>query len=145
MKMMYGNTPVKNLRITTYETNTNDATMFASDLQAGVTGYARGQKIVGTGKAFSFATYGGSMTNESSVVPAVINTIQIGSTDYPVRMILPMNEMVSHDFTTAQDIAEITIDGVVYPITVSVQNNELFIACEKTITIQLFIGRDEYA
>ena len=144
MKMIYNGTPVNSLKVKHYELSTNDATLKPSDMQAGVTAYAKGQKVTGTGKCFSFALYGGSSTNESNIIPTVINTIQIGSTDYPVRMTLPMNRMVSHDFTVAQTVAEVTIDGVVYPMIVSVQNGEFLITCEKTITVQLFIGKDEY-
>lgn len=145
MKMFYGKTPIQSLNIRHYEMDTNSATMVPSDLQAGVTAFAKGKKITGTGKCFSFAIYGRSKTNESNIVPTIINIIQIGSVDYPIRMTLPMNDMVSHDFTTAQSVAEVTIDGEVYPIIVSVQNGELSIVCEQTISIQLFIGRDEYA
>jgi hypothetical protein len=144
MKLMYGNTPVKSLNIHTYEKDTNDATMIASDLQAGVTAYARGQKITGTGKTFSFASYGTWFTNESNIVPTSINVIQIGSIEHPVRMTIPFQNMKIHNFAVAQKMAEVTIDGVNYPMIVSVQNNEFVITCDKTVEIQLFIGKDEY-
>lgn len=145
MRMIYGNTPVKTMNVRHYEISTNDCNVVPSDLQAGVTCFAKGQKITGTGKAFSFATYGNWFTNESVFIPTVINTIQIGSLNYPVRMTVPMNDMVSHDFTTAQKMAEVIIDGVAYPMVVSVQNGEFIITCDKTIEIELFMGRDEYA
>lgn len=144
MKMFYKGTPVKSLNIKHYEVSTNDATLKASDLQSGVTAYAKGKKVTGTGKAFSFASYGSWFTNESIFIPATINVIQIGSVEYPVKMTVPMNSMYSYDFTTSQEVAEVTIDGVVYPISVSVQNGEFLAACEKTINIELFYGKDEY-
>lgn len=144
MKMIYNNVPVKSMRVHNFDVNSNDATMIASDLQSGVVGYARGKKVVGTGKCFSFASYGNWMTNESYFVPMTVNTVQIGSLEYPIKMTVPMNSMVSHDFTTAQKMAEVVIDGVSYPMTVSVQNNEFIVTCEKTINIQLFLGKDEY-
>lgn len=144
MKMFYGGTPVNSLKVKHYEMNTNSATVQPSDLQAGVTCFARGQKVTGTGKAFAFAMYGGWFTNESNIVPTSINVIQIGSTEYPVKMTIPFQNMKNHDFTIEQKMAEITIDGVVYPMIVSVQNGEFIIACDKTVEIQLFIGKDEY-
>ncbi len=144
MKMIYNGTPVNSMKVKHYELSTNDATLKPSDMQAGVTAYAKGRKVTGTGKAFSFATYGKWKTNESNIIPMVINTIQIGCTDYPVRMIVPMNSMIVHDFTIPQTMAEVTIDGVVYPMIVSVQDGEFLISCEKTINLQLFMGKDEY-
>lgn len=144
MKMFLGNTPMNSLNIHHFEMDTNDATLLASDLQTGVTAYARGQKVTGTGKCFSFATYGDWMTNESDFVPTIINTIQIGSVDYPVRMTAKMMDMRNYDFSTPKEVAEVIVNGVVYPISVSVQDGELLITCEKTINIQLFIGKDEY-
>lgn len=142
---MYGNVPVKSMNVHSYEMDTNDATLRASDMQAGVTAYAKGKKIVGTGKAFSFAMYGKWNTNLPIDVPETINTVQIGSLDYSVRMVVGMNSMSALDFSTEINVAEVTIDNVVYPITVSVQNGMLTFACDKTINIQIFYGRDEYA
>lgn len=144
MKMYYGNTPVNSLNINYFERDTNDCDMVASDLQAGKTAVARGQKITGTGKCFSFATYGDWTTNISDIIPMMINVVHVGSVDYPVKMTDTLNNTKFYDFSVAQQVAEITIDGVVYPITISVQNDELMIACEKTINLQLFMGKDEY-
>lgn len=144
MKMMYGNTPIKSLNVKYFEMDTNDCTMVASDLQAGVTAVARGQKITGTGKAFSFASYGRWTTNISNFIPMDINTVQIGSMDYPVRMTISINGSHSCDFSTPQEVAEVIVDGTAYPMTVSVQNEEFLVTCEKTINIQFFIGKDEY-
>ena len=144
MKMIYGGTPVKKVNISHYEMNTNDCTATPSDLQAGVTCVSKGRKITGTGKAFSFAMYGTWLTNESTFVPMNINTIQISSTDYPVRMTAPMNIVRSYDFSTSQEVAEVIIDNVAYPMYVSVQDGKLLVSCEKTINIELFYGKDEY-
>lgn len=141
MKLMLGNTPVKKMMI---HNDTQDATMVASDLQAGVTCYAKGQKVTGTGKAFSFATYGSWKTNRPNFIPTIINTMQVGSIDYPIRMTISMTEMPYVDFSVVQNIAEVTLDGVIYPITVSINNGMLTVACEKTINIELFLGKDEY-
>lgn len=144
MKMMYGGTPVKALNINHYEISTNDCDMVASDLQAGKTAVARGRKITGTGKAFSFATYGEWRTNESDIVPTVVNVVHIGSLEYPVRMTAKLENTMYYDFTTPQEVAEVVIDGIAYPMTVSVQNGEFLVSCEKTISIELFFGKDEY-
>ncbi len=144
MKMFYNGAPIKSLNIKHYEMDTNDCDMIASDLQAGKTAVAKGRKVTGTGKSFSFATYGGWLTNESDFIPTAINTVLIGSVDYPVTMTVPMNEIRFYDFSSPQKVAEVLIDGITYPITLSVQNGEFLIACEKTINIELFIGKDEY-
>ena len=142
---MYGSVPVKSLNVHHFEMDTNDASLQPSDMQAGVTAYARGQKITGTGKCFSFASYGAWETNSSDIVPTTINVIHVGSTDYLVRMKAPLGDITHYDFSVAQEVAEVSVDGVVYPITVSVQNGEFIINCEKTIFLELFIGKDEYA
>lgn len=144
MKMFYGNIPVNSMKIKHYEVSTNDATVQASDLQSGITCYARGKKVIGTGKAFSFASYGLWETNQSDIIPTTINVVHIGCTDYPVKMIAPMNEMIHYDFSITQKIADVIIDGISYPMTILIQNGELFVSCEKTIGLQLFIGKDEY-
>ena len=141
---MYGNTPVKSLNINYFEQNTNDATLVPSDLQAGVTAYAKGQKVTGTGKCFEFASYGTWMTNAPLVVPTIINAIQIGSADYPVRTIVPVYNTTQLDFSISQTIAEVVIDNVIYPISVSVQNGMLTVSCEHTIDIELFYGKDRH-
>jgi hypothetical protein len=48
------------------------------------------------------------------------------------------------DFSTPQKIAEVTIDGTIYPLKVSVQNQMLVISCDRTIDVQLFYGKDNY-
>lgn len=144
MKMYYGNVPIKSMNIKHYEMDTNDATVLSSDLQSGVTCYARGQKITGTGKSFEFASYGNGVTNVPYFVPDIINVVQIGSVQYPVKMTVQFVDMKMHDFSIEQKMAEVTIDGVVYPITVSFQNGLFTVACEKTINIELFYGRDRY-
>jgi hypothetical protein len=139
MKMFYNGTPIKSLNIKHYEVSTNDCTAIPSDLQSGVTCVAKGKKITGTGKSFSFASYGRWTTNISNFIPMDINTIQIGSMDYPVRMTVSINDSHSCDFSTPQEVAEVIVDGTAYPMTVSVQNGEFLVTCEKTISIQLFM------
>lgn len=144
MKLVYGNTPVKSLNINYFEQNTNDCDMIASDLQSGKTAVARGEKITGTGKSFEFAFYGRGMTNIPLIIPALINVIYIGSTTYPIKTIVSVFDTTLLDFSMPQTIAEIDIDGTKYPLTVSVQHNMLTIACEHTIDIELFYGKDRY-
>lgn len=142
MKLMKGGMPIKKTMI---HNDTQDATMVASDLQAGVTAYSKGQKIVGTGKCFSFAIYGSMYTNRPWIIPTTINIIEIGCSTNPVQLSKELNSMVNVNFTEPQDVASIVIDGVSYPITVSVVNNKLTISCEKSVKLQVFYGKDEYA
>lgn len=144
MKMIYGGVPVNSMKVKHYELNTNDCDMIASDLQAGKTAVARGKKITGTGKAFSFASYGKWSTNFPNFVPTAINTIQISSTQHPIRMTIPFKDMKNHDFSTAQIMAEVTIDNIAYPMRVSVVDGLFDVICDKTIDIELFFGKDEY-
>ena len=142
--MIYNGTPVKSLNVHHFEMNTNDCDMVASDLQAGKTAVARGQKITGTGKCFSFASYGTLRTNYSEIIPTYVNTVFISGVDYPVRMTALMIDIIHYDFSTAREIAEVIIDGVTYPISVCAKDGELLISCEKNIDIELFFGKDEY-
>lgn len=143
MKMIYGGVPVNSMKLKHYEISTNDCDMVASDLQAGKTGVAKGRKITGTGKSFEFACYGDWTTNLPYIVPAVVNVVQVGSVDYAIKTVVPIYN-TNLDFTIAQKIVEVTIDGIVYPVTASVQNGMLTIFCDHTINIQLFFGKDNY-
>lgn len=144
MKMMYGNTPVKSLNVHHFEMDTNDATLISSDLQAGVTAYARGQKITGTGKSFEFATYGGATTNSPDYVPTTINVIEISSLDYPIKSSILLNNMKDIDFSIEQTIGFVVIENIEYPITVKVDGVFLTLGCEKTIALEVFYGKDNY-
>lgn len=144
MKMFLGNTPVSSLNVHHFEMNTNDATMFASDLQAGVTGYARGQKVVGTGRCFEFANYGGFKTNNPIYIPTEINVIEIASTEYPIKHSIALNNMSGLDFSTQKTIGTVVISNVEYPINVQVSSNILNISCDQTITLEVFYGKDKY-
>lgn len=144
MKLVYGNVPVKSLNLNYFERSTNDCDMIASDLQSGKTGVAKGRKVTGTGKSFEFAMYGSWMTNLPVAIPSIINTIQISSINYPIRTIIPVHDTNSLDFSVSQTIAEIVIDGEIYPLVVSVQNGMLTVVCDHTINIVLFYGKDRY-
>lgn len=145
MKMIYNGTPVKSLNVHHFEQDTNSATVQPSDLQAGITCFARGQKVTGTGKAFVFATYGGCLSNSIIPIPvAEINTVSIGCAEYPTKMSQPIQELRYLDFSTAKTVATITVDGSDYPIALTAANNMITISCEKTATLEVVFGKDEY-
>lgn len=144
MKMIYGNTPVKSLNVHHFEMDTNDATLISSDLQAGVTAYARGQKITGTGKSFEFANYGSLDTNLPMIVPSMINVIEITSTAYPIKSSILLNDMKNIDFTMPQVIGYAIVNSVEKPITITVNSGILTLSCDQTITLQVFYGKDNY-
>lgn len=141
MKLMLGNTPVKKMMI---HNDTQDATMVASDLQAGVTCYAKGQKVTGTGKSFEFAQYGKINTNVSIYCPVIINVIEISSLDYPIKMSVALPDMHALDFSIVQTIGHVIVDNIEYPITAQVNGVILKLACEKTVALQVFYGKDNY-
>ncbi len=141
MKMFLGNTQIKSMKV---GTNTDDATLVASDLQAGVTGYARGRKVIGTGKSFEFANYGASTTNIQEFIPTSINVVEITSLQYPIKGLIALTEMKDIDFSTEQTIGVVVIDGVEYPIAVKVDGYFLTFSCEKTVTLETFYGKDNY-
>ena len=142
MKIMVGNTPLKSAKIHCYDTS--DATMIASDLQAGVTGWAKGKKITGTGKSFEFTQYGGLRTNAAQYVPTNINVIEIACTTNPVQLNIALSDMKNTDFTVSQNIGSVTVDGIAYPLTAQAVNNILTVSCDKTVTLQAFYGKDNY-
>ena len=145
MKMMYGGVPIKSLNVKHYEMDTNSCDMIASDLQAGKTAVARGQKITGTGKCFSFATYGDMLSNISIPIPvSEINTIVLSSVGNSIKMLQDIISLRSLDFLTAQEIATVTINGVDYPIKIQIINNMFTIICEQTVVLQIMFGKDEY-
>jgi hypothetical protein len=144
MKMLLGNTPVNSLNVKYFEMDTNDCTMVASDLQAGITAVARGQKITGTGKSFEFASYGTTRTNMADFIPAQINVIEVASIDYPIRSLISFDNMYNIDFSIEQTIGMVTIDGVEYPITSQFDGLTFTLKCEKTIDLEVFLGKDNY-
>lgn len=144
MRMIYGNTPVKTMNVRHFEINTNDCSIVPSDLQAGVTCFAKGQKMTGTGKAFEFANYGTLQTNLPRYVPSSINIIEVCSTEHPVKLLSPLNNMWNADFSTDITVAVVVIDGVEYDLSVSVKSNLLTIKCDKTISLEVFLGKDNY-
>lgn len=144
MKMFLGEVPIQSLNVHHFEMNTNDATVVSSDLQAGVTCYARGQKITGTGKSFEFAQYGNVETNFPLVIPNIVNIIEIASTAYPVKSAVALSAIKNMDFSTPQTIGYIIIDNVENPITATIDGNILTLSCSQTITLQVFYGKDNY-
>lgn len=141
MKLMKGSTPVKKTMI---HNDTQDATMVASDLQAGVTCYAKGQKVTGTGKSFEFAFYGAMKTNRSKMLPATINVIEITCLTNPVQHTIALSDMKNVDFSVAQTVGNVIVDGIEYPINVQVSNNKMTISCEQALFLEIFYGKDNY-
>lgn len=145
MKMIYNGTPIKSLNIKHFEMDTNSATVQPTDLQAGVTCYARGQKVTGTGKAFSFATYGSCPSNQVVPIPvSEINTVIIGADGYAVKMTNTTLELRELDFSTSQEVANVVIDGNDCPIYLQINNNILTITCSQNVILQVMFGKDDY-
>ncbi len=144
MKMFYGKTPVKSLNIKHYELSTNDATLKPSDMQSGVTAYAKGKKVTGTGKSFEFATYGKMKTNQVQYVPSSINVIEIASLEYPVQLSIALSDMENVDFSIEQIVGNIIVDNMGYELKVQAINNFLTVSCDKTVNLQVFYGKDNY-
>ena len=144
MKLIYGGVPYNTTKVNHYEVPTNDCDMIASDLQAGKTAVARGQKIVGTGKSFEFAYYGNFEANDFAIVPNAINIIYVSSMEYPIEQIISLSDMKNLDFSTAQTIANLVADETRYPITVECIDNMLNIYCDKDGYFEIFYGKDNY-
>lgn len=144
MKMIYGGVPVNSLKVKHYELDTNSATMIPSDLQAGVTAFAKGKKVTGTGKSFEFAQYGKAKTNFPLIISNSINVIEVASVEYPIRHTIALSDMKNIDFSVNQSVANVTIDSVEYPIITTIANGILTLQCEQTINIQVFYGKDNY-
>lgn len=144
MKMMYKGTPIQSLNIKHFEVSTNDATLKSSDLQAGVTAYAKGKKVTGTGKAFSFAMYGDTTTTAILPIPERLNVLSITSHEYPVQMSDRLFDLQDRDFTIEQEIGKIVVEGVEHPIKAMLLGNILRFTCNHTVSIQFFCGKDNY-
>lgn len=144
MKMFYGNTPINSLNVHCYELSTQDATVQPSDLQAGITCYARGAKVTGTGKSFEFAFYGGVSSNDALYIPTDINVVEITSLSYPIQHTVALSDMKEYNFSTEQTIGNIIADGISYPVTVIASENMLTISCDIDTTLQIFYGKDNY-
>ena len=144
MKMCYGNVPIKSLNVHHYELSTQDSNLQPSDMQAGIIAYGRGKKIIGTGKAFEFADYGGIYTNFSLDIPSMINVIEIASTSYPIKTKIEFSNMKNIDFATSQNIGSVIIDNIEYPVILNIQDNLLTLSCEQTLWLQVFYGKDNY-
>lgn len=144
MKLIYGGVPYNTTKVKHFEMDTNSATVQPSDMQAGVTCFARGAKVTGTGKSFEFACYGDTMTNMPEFIPTLINVVEISSTEYPIKSLIPFIEMIDVDFSIEQSIGTVVVNGTEYPITLTVQGNVLTFNCEQTVSLQFFYGRDNY-
>lgn len=145
MKMIYGGVPVNSMKIKHYEMDTNSATVQPSDLQAGVTCFAKGRKITGTGKCFEFANYGRMSTNLPMFIPNGINVIQIASVEYPIKSLISFSVVTNVDFSTPQVIGKINIDGSDTDITLTIEGNILTLTCSNMIYLEVFYGKDNWA
>ena len=141
MKLYLGNTAVKALYT---HTDTDDANITAPDMQSGMTAYAKGVKLTGTGKCFRFATYGKLNTNVAAYVPNTINTVIISSTEYPIKMNMAVTDMKDTNFSAAQKVGTVTVGGTEYAITAQVASNKLTLSCSQTISLQVFYGKDDH-
>lgn len=145
MKMYLGNIPINFLNVTKTDVSTNDATLQASDLQSGITAYAKGKKVTGTGKSFEFANYGHLDTNLSRYVPTDINVIQVTSTEYPIKSNMDFETIKGGDFTNGQTVATVTVNGNEYDLIMSIQSNIMMISCDESVRLQIFYGKDNYS
>lgn len=142
MKMYLGDMPVNSIRL---HTDTDDGTLVPADMQVGIVGYSSGQRVVGTGKAFAFAFYGNCETNKMIPVPNTVNTVTISSNTNAVQMDISIATIKAGvDFSTPKQIATVTVDDTSYPLNLSVVSNFLQIACDKTLTLQVFFGKDNH-
>lgn len=142
MKMYLGDVPVKALYT---HTDTDDADLVSSDMHIGKTAYVKGRKITGTGRSFAYAMYGSCSSNASMPIPvSSLNTILISCASYAVKMTDVIIDLGKNNYTTARAVANVTIDGTNYPITVKIASNTLTIACGKTVTLQVLFGKDDH-
>ena len=74
----------------------------------------------------------------------IINVIEIASTTCPIRTSLVLSEMKNTDFSLPQIIGNAVVDGVEYPITTTISQGILTLSCEKSVTLQVFYGKDNY-
>lgn len=145
MKLIYGGVPYNTTKVNHYEIDTNSATVQPSDLQAGVTCFARGERVVGTGKAFAFAFYGDIITNIPYSFPLCgVNTIIISSFSNPIKMNMSINDIRQNKTISNLAIGMISINGINYPISVTVDDTGFTFHCEEMIAIQGFCGKDEH-
>ena len=145
MKMYLDGKSVNSLHIIKHDIDTNNCTMIPSDLQAGVTCFARGQKVTGTGKSFEFANYGQLTTNSSRYVPTNINVIQVTSIEYPIKLNMDFETIKGSDFANEQVIATVITDDGEYDLVATIQSNIMRITCDKTFRLQIFYGKDNYS
>lgn len=142
MKMYLGDVPVKALYM---HTDTDDANLVPSDMHSGKTAYVKGRKITGTGRAFAYAMYGSCSSNASMPIPvSSLNAIGISCASYAVKMTDGIIDLGKNNYTTARAVANVTIDGTNYPITVKIASGTLTIACSKTVTLQVLFGKDDH-
>jgi hypothetical protein len=73
-----------------------------------------------------------------------VNIVEIACINHPIRFSMALRDMHNIDFSMVQTIGYVVIDNVEYPITAQVNGVMLTFACEKTVELQYFYGKDNY-
>lgn len=157
--LVYGDKRIKAIGVTNgIGLDTSDADITPADMQNGKIGYANGEKVIGTGKCFEFASYGAEnfdlifdeQDNDRYGImmklPSITNTLFISSTpnsDVVVQEIFRINEIeenkavkIGTNITTNGEFFVFHTQGYIFIYCTDVQNAES--------KLNYFIGKDIY-